>query len=141
MEKTVKEISLKRLKERQELREEIERTRPKTGFDVLLEQKMKNISAVDDYLVEHPDATRMEISEYLGISRRSVSRYLSILRKVKKIKTQETVQMERKRARLKKLQRLVYEHPEHDRAKLAKELGVAKSTLLKYLRELPKVEG
>lgn len=110
-----------------------------TGFDVLLRKKHEDLEKVRKLVLEDRSLTRNEIARRVGISVRTVSRHLVYLRSVYTkgvVRTGAEIQVEEKKKRLRKLRRLVYEHPEWEREKLASELGVSQRTLTLYFREL-----
>jgi transcription initiation factor IIE alpha subunit len=122
-------------------KEEISRqlSMEKTGYDLLLEQKEANIDKLDSYLIDHPDATRKQISEATGISVRSISRYMTILKErygKDVIKNVAEKQLEDKNKRMAQLKELLAKEPTLTRKKLAEKLGVSLRTLKSYLREL-----
>lgn len=111
----------------------------KTGYDLLLEQKEANIDKLDSYLLDHPDATRKQISEATGISVRSISRYMTILKErygKDAVKNVAEKQLEDKKKRMGQLKELLAREPTLTRKKLAEKLGVSLRTLKSYLREL-----
>lgn len=110
-----------------------------TGFDILVEGKKKGIAQVRDLVTANSDITRREISKATGFSMRTISRYLVEVRKIFKkgiVKNQAEIQKEAKEVRIKKLRKLIYQHPDWNRDKLAAEVGIARRTLVKYLREM-----
>ena len=110
-----------------------------TGFDILLQKKAEGIKQVGELVRQNPKITRREISKITGFSFRTISRYLAELRKIYKkgiIKDQAEIQLEEKEARIVRLRKLIYQHPEWSKEKIASELGVAKITLEKYMKEL-----
>ena len=130
-----------------ETREEAERRREKlilgvevpTGFDLLLEQKRRNLEEVEKLVVSHPTVTRKEIARKLHISLRTVTRYLVILRKKYKKKfvlNPEEKQIQEKKERIKHLKLVMKKHPEYSRTQLRKVIGVSAKTLISYLREI-----
>lgn len=121
--------------------EEIQRelTTEKNGFDILLEQKEANIDTLDAYLLNNPGATRKQISEATGMSIRSISRYMTILKarySKDQIKNNSEVQLEQKKVRVDKLKGLLKKDPTTPRKNLAKNVGVSLRTLKGYLKEL-----
>ena len=114
-------------------------TTEQNGYEKLLEQKEVNIDKLDSYLIEHPEATRKQISEATGISVRSISRYMTILKErygEDAVKNVAEKQLENKIARMKQLKELLAKEPTLTRQKLATKLGVSLRTLKSYLREL-----
>lgn len=106
----------------------------KTGFDKLLEEKDANLKKLAQ-MVHDPEFTRQMASQELGVGLRTVTRYLSELRKSGKviIETVADAQMEEKNKRVVYLKKLIRVHPEYSRERLASEIGVSSRTLYKYL--------
>lgn len=111
-----------------------------TGFDELLKAREDNIKKVQQFIFKHPDVTRAQLSEVVGVSKRTISRYLSELRKGYKIRDISKDQLRDKKARVVKLKKLIRSHPEYSKVELAQQLRVCKRTLAKYFAELEIVE-
>jgi len=110
------------------------------GFDKLLRVKEEHLVVLDQYFTNNPSATREGAAEKLGVSLRTVTRYLKELRKRSGgISTQSDAQMAEKQQRVLKLKQLVKMHPDWTREQYRKTLGVSYRTLLSYFAELPTI--
>ena len=108
-----------------------------TGFDVLMENKEKGLASMRKLLKDEPSLTRKQLSARLGLSMRTVYRYLRLIREGKNVKT-TTVDflVIAKAKRMTKLVGLMKEHPEYTRVQLAEKIGVSRKTLYSYLAEI-----
>jgi len=111
------------------------------GFDKLLRIKEEHLAFLAKYFVGNPKATREEASKKLGVSLRTVTRYLQELRKRVEgdVITQADRQMAEKDQRVEKLKQLIKVHPDWTREKYRKAIGVSYRTLLQYFAELPTI--
>lgn len=143
MAKVVKAREFESLEEAEARRERvIEEAEELTGFDVLLRDKKANLDKMFRLIQQHPEMSRQELADALGVSIRTLYRYGAELRKVYKkavLKTSLDEQIKAKKLRIVKLRKLIREHPEYSRQRLCKELKVSWRTLYSYLAELEKV--
>lgn len=126
----------------QTARERIERelaTSDVTGFDVLVQNKHDNILKLIELVRTNPSITREEISKKLGISLRTTSRYLSVIRKVLNIYVPVSdVQIQQRDARIKKMKQILIKTPSISISDLASKLGVSSHTVYQYLKAAKK---
>ena len=124
--------------ERERRREAIiaEAARP-TGFDVLMAEKKKNMTRLRKLLKEDPSLSRSEIAGKLGLSMRTVYRYLGEIRKHDPNATTEVdAAVLAKRRRIERLRVLLKKDPTTSVTFLASLLGVSRRTLYSYLDEI-----
>lgn len=119
------------------LRERIERELSVglTGYDVLVQAKKDNIMKLIELVHDYPHITRVEIAKKLGISLRTTSRYLSVIRKI--LKTYVPVSDLQKRQmnfRVEKAKTILKRQPSISISDLAVKLDVSPHTVYKYLK-------
>ena len=106
-----------------------------TGFDILVKRKKENIWKVYYLIKENPDLTRKELSDQLGISMRTTTRYLAVAKKLFRkglFISQADKQTRDMKKRLTKMKQIVARKPDIPNDELCKKLGVSKQTLYKY---------
>lgn len=123
------------------LRERIERELSVglTGYDVLVQAKKDNIMKLIELVHDHPYITRVEIAKKLGISLRTTSRYLSIIRKIlKRYVPVSDLQKRQMNFRVEKAKKILKRQPSISISELATKLDVSPHTVYKYLKLLKK---
>lgn len=108
----------------------------KTGFEVLQETKLENIRRVKQMVRDNPVVTRSHICQELGVSKRSATRFLSIVRKSMKVTTGEDIQDLKRAAGFKRFKALLKQKPETTVMGRCAILGISGSTYRSYLKEL-----
>lgn len=112
-----------------------------TGFEVLVQKKKDNLLKLYYYLDKHPNATNLEMQQELGVSSRTVSRYLTALRKWLKGKfkqvfvSQAEKQIQERERRVRRMETILKRHPDISNVELAKKLGISLRTLHGYRGE------
>jgi predicted DNA-binding transcriptional regulator YafY len=111
-----------------------------TGFDALMQVKRGNLTSIVNALAQNPKVTRRELASELKVSLRTLTRYLSELRRQGRISSDDrSVEQTKARAlRVLKLKRLLKFHPEYNRIRLCHELHISRKTLYRYLAEVMK---
>lgn len=123
----------------QKVRDQIERelAGDPTGYDVLLEAKRDNITKLVELVRGNPNITRSEISKKLGISMRTASRYLSVVRKVITNYVPMTdVQIQKRESRMEKMKQILKKNSNISISDLASKLNVSQHTVYKYFKML-----
>lgn len=127
----------------QKLRERIERelTAGLTGYDVLVQTKKDNVMKLFELIRNNPNILRTEIAEKLGVSLRTTSRYLVVVKKVlTTYKPVSEVQVKKRSERMRKMDQILARQPSISVAELAGKLGVSSHTIYKYFKMRKKEE-
>lgn len=109
-----------------------------TGFDVLVQKKQDNLWKLYDFLKKNPNATSEEIRRVLKVSSRTVTRYLTALRKRfgHKFKlvfmSQAEKQIKEREKRVKRMNAILKRNPDITSVELAKKLNISLRTLRSY---------
>lgn len=126
-------------REQQESREErlMREAAEPTGYDILLADKEKGLKAMRKLFKDEPNLTRKQLSARLGLSMRTVYRYMRIIREGKNIRTTVVDDLVAEKARrVAKMRRMMKDHPEYTRTQIAEKIGVSRKTLYSYLGEV-----
>jgi len=112
-----------------------------TGFDILLEQKAKNIEIVRQLKLKNPRITRREISAITGLSLRTITRHMQVIIKAYKkgfVKNHVEILIEERKQRVQRLKQLIFKHPDWSNERLGRNLGVSARRVMVYKKELRK---
>lgn len=123
----------------QKLHEQIERelSAGDTGYDVIVQTKRDNITKLAELVNKKPETTRKEIVKELGVSLRTASRYLAVIRKViKTYKPVSDLQRQQMNERIEKMRKMIRKNPSMAISEIAVKLDVSTHTVYKYLKML-----
>ncbi len=114
-----------------------------TGFDALLEAKETHILKLVEIINSGGDWTYQDAAKKLGVSYRTVLRYMKVIRKRKLAKsftTNADKQLIEKEERILSLQKLMLKHPEFTKEQLSDKMKISVKTLNGYVKKFPTIK-